>query len=47
MKLLMNIQEPHDKCLCDRLAEGLRGSEKAAVLLAIKLLGYLVRKQPL
>ena len=47
MKLLMNIQEPHDKCLCDRLAEGLRSSEKKVVLLAIELLGYLVRKQPL
>ena len=28
MKLLSNVKEPHDRLLCDRLAEGLRSADK-------------------
>ena len=47
LKLLTNIREPHDKLLCERLAEGLRSSDKPTVLSAVELLGFIVRKQPL
>merc|ERR1719447_1729869 len=47
LKLLTNIREPHERLLCDRLAEGLRSSDKSSVLGAIELLGHIVRKQPL
>jgi len=44
LKLLITVKEPHDKLLCDRLAEGLRSSSGRDV--AIDVLGYIVRKQP-
>ena len=47
LRLLTNIREPHERLLCDRLAEGLRSSDKPSVLGAIQLLGFIVRKQPL
>ena len=44
LKLLTNIREPHERLLCDRLAEGLRSSDKSSVLGAIELLGHIVRQ---
>ena len=44
LKLLITVKEPHDKLLCDRLAEGLRSTSGRDV--AIDVLGYIVRKQP-
>ena len=44
LKLLISVKEPHDRLLCDRLAEGLRSSSGRAV--ALDMLGYIVRKQP-
>ena len=41
----MSLQEPHDRLLCDRMAEGLRSSDKARTI-ALDMLGYIVRKQP-
>ena len=46
MRLLANVREPHDKILCDRLADGLRAGSGAGLSLALDLLGYIVRKQP-
>jgi len=45
LKLLLNVKEPHDRLLCDRLAEGLRSSDKVRTI-ALDMLGYIVRKQP-
>ena len=47
LKLLTNIREPHERILCDKLAEGIRSSDKSSVLGAIQLLAHMVRKQPL
>ena len=42
--LLFILQEPHDRLLCDRLAEGLGSSDKGRTI-ALDMLGYIVRKQ--
>lgn len=45
LQLLLNIKEPHDKMLCDKLWEGLRSSGPNRAT-ALDLLGYIIRKQP-
>jgi len=45
LKLLLNVKEPHDRLLCDRLAEGLRTQDKGRTI-ALDMFGYIVRKQP-
>ena len=44
LPLLFLLQESHDRLLCERLAEGLRSSDKARII-ALNMLGYIVRKQ--
>lgn len=47
LELLLNVQDPHDRFLCDKLAEGLRQKDsKTAKVNALNIFGYLIRGQP-
>lgn len=45
IEVLVNVREPHDKYLCDRLAEAIKGPQPAK-LQALTVLGHVIRKQP-
>ena len=47
LELLLNVQDPHDRYLCDKLAESLRQKDsKTAKVNALNIFGYLIRGQP-
>ncbi|XP_023344755.1 hamartin [Eurytemora carolleeae] len=46
LKLLLNVKEPLDTVLCDRIYEGLRSSDTQNRILAVNMLGFIARKQP-
>jgi tuberous sclerosis protein 1 len=41
----LNVREPHDKFLCDKITECIRSGGKSRPT-ALALLGFVVRKQP-
>ena len=48
LELLLNVREPHEKFLCDKIAEGIKtnhinGKTRQT---ALAMLGFIVRKQP-
>ncbi len=45
LELLLSVKEPHEKFLCDRIADGIRHGGKTRAT-ALKMLGFVVRKQP-
>jgi len=46
LKLLLNVKEPMELVLCDRIYEGLKGSDEQARTTAVNMLGFIARKQP-
>jgi tuberous sclerosis protein 1 len=45
LDLLIGVNEPHDRFLCDKICEGLKAGGRAR-LNALSVLGYVIRKQP-
>ena len=45
LELLLSVQDPHEKYLCDRITDGLKQGGKAR-LNGLSVLGYIIRKQP-
>lgn len=45
IEVLVSVREPHEKYLCDRLAESIKGPQPAR-LQALTVLGHVLRKQP-
>ena len=45
LELLLNVRDPHDKFLCDKIVDGIRHAGKSRAT-ALAMLGYVVRKQP-
>lgn len=46
LELLLNVREPHDKFLCDKMAEGIKINQGKSRETALTMLGFIVRKQP-
>lgn len=45
LEVLLDVPEPHDRYLCDKMCEGLKAGGKSR-LTALSVLGYVIRKQP-
>ena len=46
LELLLNVREPHEKFLCDKMSENIKANQGKSRQTALSLLGYIVRKQP-
>ena len=46
LELLLSVREPHDKFLCDKMAEGVKLNQGKSRETALVMLGFVVRKQP-
>ena len=42
----MNVREPHERFLCDKMAEGIKLNQEKSRQIALAMLGFIVRKQP-
>merc|ERR1719232_472783 len=45
LELLLNVREPHEKFLCDKMSENIKANQGKSRQTALSLLGYIVRKQ--
>ena len=45
LEILLNVNEPHERFLCDKICEGLKSGGKGR-LTALNVLGFVIRKQP-
>ena len=46
LELLLNVREPHERFLCDKMAEGIKSNQEKSRQIALAMLGFIVRKQP-
>jgi len=46
LELLLNVREPHERFLCDKMAEGIKLNQEKSRQIALAMLGFIVRKQP-
>ena len=46
LELLLNVREPHEKFLCDKMADVIKNNQGQGRQTPLSLLGYIVRKQP-
>ena len=46
LELLLNVREPHDKYLCDKMVDGLKSNVGKTKLTSLGILGFVLRKNP-
>ena len=46
LELLLNVREPHDKYLCDKMVDGLKSNVSKTKLTSLGILGFVLRKNP-